>query len=504
MTVSSNHAPWAETLVVGAGLAGLTIAHRLQQYGLAVTVAEARDRPGGRVYSIPNALNTPLTAEMGGEAFDSDHVACLNLAQALGLLIVDLWQQMPANLTDAFWFNYRPQCPKTMQAEFAALLRSRQSDWQSVQHYLQGGPLTEEVRALDGLSIADYLQRHGVSRSLYQGVTTAYASKYGMDAAEQSSLNLLSYFQTAADCDALFGNADERFYLPGGNAQLTTALFEQVGDRVHLQTCLEALAETADGRYRATLRQGKTLDDRTFTRVVLTIPFSVLRHLDLRVALPNQQRQAIHTLGYSTPTKIISAYGDRPWRRRGYSGLLYTDLPVQHCWEASDSLQSPAAAALLVAYPGGKVGHNLSQRSSPQTAAHLLTDLDAIFPALSQTRLTPAILCSNWQSDPFAQGAYSCYRMGQWTQFDGCEGQRVGNLFFAGEHCSRRYQGYMEGACETAERVVLEILQDLGSPQWPQQQARLAAYQQQRQRGFSLPPASPLGDRYSRNPLRSP
>jgi monoamine oxidase len=44
----------------------------------------------------------------------------------------------------------------------------------------------------------------------------------------------------------------------------------------------------------------------------------------------------------------------------------------------------------------------------------------------------------------------------------GVEGERVGNLFFAGEHCSLDYQGYMEGGCETGEAAALEILEDLG------------------------------------------
>ena len=47
---------------------------------------------------------------------------------------------------------------------------------------------------------------------------------------------------------------------------------------------------------------------------------------------------------------------------------------------------------------------------------------------------------------PVDQGRYSCYKPGQWTTIAGAEGLPVGNLFFAGEHCSYDFQGYMNGA----------------------------------------------------------
>ncbi|RZM81759.1 flavin monoamine oxidase family protein [Leptolyngbya iicbica] len=476
----------AETLIVGAGLAGLVTAYRLKQFGIDVDIVEARDRPGGRIHSVTNALGTSLTAELGGEAFDSDHVACLTLAQELGLPVVDLWSQADAGAEDLFWFGQQRLDPQAIQAEFTALLRAQPQDWQAVQQFLQTGERTPVIQSLDALSIADYLSRHGVSRSLYQALTTAYTIKYGMDSTRQSCLNLLSYFKSAADCQSLFGNSDERYYLQGGNAQLPQALFAAVGDRVQLATQLETLAARRDGQYVATLRQGQTVRDRSYRRVVLTLPFSVLRHLDLQVDLPPSQRQAIQQLGYSTPTKVISAYRTKVWRQQGLNGLAYTDLAMQHCWEACDSLRS-SEIALLVAYPGGAAGQAITTLDLADLAPMMQADLAQLFPGICAAQLTPDWLRSQWLTDPFSAGAYSCYEVGQWSAFYGFEGQRTEHLFFAGEHCSRRYQGYMEGACETAEQVTLAILQDIGhQPAIAAQQQRLQHYQQSRQSGFSL------------------
>ena len=68
----------------------------------------------------------------------------------------------------------------------------------------------------------------------------------------------------------------------------------------------------------------------------------------------------------------------------------------------------------------------------------------------------------HWPNFPWTNGSYAGYRVGQWTTIGGAEGAPVGRLYFAGEHCSREAQGYMEGGCETGEAAAAAILKDLG------------------------------------------
>src|SRR5689334_3925114 len=60
-------------IVVGAGLAGLTAAYELGRAGFDVTVLEARDRIGGRVYTIRDPFRSGQHAEAGGEYVDVVH-----------------------------------------------------------------------------------------------------------------------------------------------------------------------------------------------------------------------------------------------------------------------------------------------------------------------------------------------------------------------------------------------------------------------------------------------
>lgn len=64
----------------------------------------------------------------------------------------------------------------------------------------------------------------------------------------------------------------------------------------------------------------------------------------------------------------------------------------------------------------------------------------------------------HWPTNPFVRASYACYRPRQWTTIRGAEGEAVGNLHFAGEHCSMDAQGFMEGGCETGESAASEVL----------------------------------------------
>ena len=67
----------------------------------------------------------------------------------------------------------------------------------------------------------------------------------------------------------------------------------------------------------------------------------------------------------------------------------------------------------------------------------------------------------HWPTFPWTKSAYSCYKPGQWTTIAGAESVPVGNLFFAGEHCSYDFQGYMNGAAQSGADTAKLIMSKL-------------------------------------------
>lgn len=447
-------------LVVGAGIAGLTAAYRLRQAGVRADIVEATNRVGGRIRTAPKVAGTQIYAELGGEYIDTGHTNLIRLASELGLRAIDLVEVQRGLVPETYFFAGRRLSLEEIIADFTPVASRITADVQAIGDELSYLDFTEAAERLDNLSIAQYLDEADTSPLLQQLLQVAYTTFYGRDAAEQSALNLLFLIGTETDSFSLFGNSDERYQIDGGNNQITNRLAGQLSGSIEAGTVLEAIALLPDGRYRVSLRSGLSAFDRTYERVLLTLPFTALRDVQINVPLPQPKRRAIEQLGYGTNSKLITGYRSRIWRELYRSTAeVYTDLGFQNSSEATPF--APTANGLVINYTGGTQGLSVGAGLPEDQARRFLAQFERVFPGVSNLR-TGRALRAFWTGERFFKGSYSCYLVGQWTQMYGVEGERVGNLYFAGEHTSLEHQGYMEGGCETGQRAAVEILEDLG------------------------------------------
>ncbi len=215
------------------------------------------------------------------------------------------------------------------------------------------------------------------------------------------------------------------------------------------------------------VRSGGTVREREADRVVLALPFSVLRRLDCAGAgFSEVKRLAIERLGNGAHRKLHLQFRSRPWSRPGAwgisSGSSVSDLPYEVSWESTRGQQG--AAGILVVFTTADAS---SPASSPDQAAHeVLPFLEQIWPGTA----------AEWNgrasvnlpgADPHRLGSYSCWLRGQCTLFAGAEGERSGKCHFAGEHTSLEHQGYMEGAAAEGVRAAREILDDYAAGRFP-------------------------------------
>jgi monoamine oxidase len=472
----------SNVLVVGAGLAGLTVAYRLRQAGIRADIVEAASRVGGRIDSVPNALGTTLTAELGAEFIDSNHCCLLALAAELGLTLLDRDLNPHENAHKNLHGNLHENPSELHQAalrqttlflsgqfideaklaiDFAPAAHIIAQDVAAIQSFRTYRSHCPAATALDQRSLAQYLAQLPLPPYLQQLIDIAYRVEFGRETAEQSCLNFL-YLVGFHPRLELLGTCDERFYIAGGNDQITARLAAQLHSQIELDTELTALSRSPDGRYRVSLRSGLRTEERRYEKVVLAIPFSVARSLSLQLDLPPAKRLAIDTLGYSHNAKLTTAYRSRLWQtQHAATAHSFTDLAFQNTWESDISQCDPTGAGLLTSFVGGHSGAELSQLTPEAQAQRLRSPWEAVFPGLETAHL-PGALAKPWAQAPYSQGAYACYLVGQWTAMYGAERERVENLFFAGEHCSVDFQACMEGACQSGEQVAQEILQDLG------------------------------------------
>ena len=203
-------------------------------------------------------------------------------------------------------------------------------------------------------------------------------------------------------------------------------------------------------------------------RVILALPFSILRNLDYNDAgFGPLKRMAIEQIGYGTNAKLNLQFDSRLWNESGPWGLStggsYADTGYQTTWDVTRAQKG--ATGILVNYTGGTIGRSFTgDRSNPRVvkgyAKKFLAQVEPVFPGLSAewneraTLDTPA-------TNPFLLGSYSYWRVGQYTQFAGVEKEASGWCSFAGEHCSTDFQGFMEGAAQEGARAASEVLASL-------------------------------------------
>src|SRR5206468_8311221 len=118
----------------------------------------------------------------------------------------------------------------------------------------------------------------------------------------------------------------------------------------------------------------------------------------------------------------------------------------------------PGSAAGLSIFAGGSHGVAMGTGSTADHVTRFAPLLAQAVPALAGQFSGPTARF-HWPSHPFSLGSYSCYRPGQWTAFEDVIAQPVGGLFFAGEHCSPNFQGYMNGGAESGRIAADALLQ---------------------------------------------
>ena len=443
--------------VIGGGTAGLHCAYRLAEAGVPVVVYEASARVGGRMHTARDLFADGQICELGGELIDSGHVTMQALAAELGLTLDDLVEDTAGLRADTFHFDGQVIADETIVAEFtplAALMASTVAAAEADD---------AELERVDAMSIPAWLEAEAglPPTSLIRRILeVAYTIEYGLEADEQSILNLLYLIDAETpDPFRIFGDSDERYHLREGSDAIPTGLAAALGDaRIRLEHALASVAVGDDGRYRLGFANGVEV---VATHVVLAIPFTKLRQVDLSASgLSSEKRTMIDELGYGTNAKLMLGFASRPWRELGASGSSFSDVgQLQSTWETSRG--QAGGSGILTDFVGGARGVAIGEGDAEDRAAEVLPWLDAVFPGTAAAYVEGSAVRMHWPTQPYALGSYACYRPGQWA-FWSREGEREGNLHFCGEHTSLDFQGYMEGAAETGALVAVEILDDLG------------------------------------------
>lgn len=416
-------------VIIGAGLAGLTAAYDLKRAGWQVTVLEARDRIGGRVFSYSFPQSPKLICELGAEWIGASHERVQALCGEFGIELED-HRYATSLMRDGVvkrpgeW-DFSPQSKAAFEKfkqqyksyKHADKLKLDQYDWWT---WLQNiGFTDDDLRLRDLIDSTDF------------GESIRHVSAY---------VAATEYFESSPENEM-------DFKITGGNSRLVKELARRVGEgNIHTS------AQVAEIRQHRGLVTVKTKGE-TFTAdaCICTVPSRVLTDIRFDPPLPSRQFAAAQELQYSRIVKNSVLFSERFWGEENFS--LVSDVTSHYYFHSTKS--QPGAEGILCSYAIGEKADVLAAQNDRRRTDIITRDLVPFNERAPQ--LARAVTSYAWQRDRHTRGAYALYRPGQWFTIRPLLKRPHGKVLFAGEHLAE-WQGFMEGAVVTGEEAAQSLI----------------------------------------------
>lgn len=437
-------------------MAGLSAAFELVAQGHDVTVLEARTRPGGRVFTMRESFADGLYADAGAMQVYDSHLRAQRYIKQFGLELDPIRATAPGSLMHLGGqrIEIRPNEP----ARWPFALNDDEKALDSRGLYAKyitpnlkavyeadlDGSLIAKFGKFDGVTFSDFLRSQGASAGAIKIVNAGLPIGLGDGGDHHSALNLLreaAYRQLRT----------QSFTIRGGTDRLPKALASRLGEGVHYGSPVTRVEQHANGVRVMSRQRGNT---QTFTadRLIVAVPFSVMRNIQFTPALSADTRAAIEQLPTTSVVKVFVQTRTRFWIAEGQSGGASTDLPLSLLSERT--INQPGTRGILEAYVVGAPARQLCSLSQEERLRQVTNDIARVFPGIVDQYESGTSKC--WDEDEWSRGAYAWFKPAQMTRFVPTLGKAEGRIHFAGDHTSST-PGWMEGALQSAERVVREI-----------------------------------------------
>jgi monoamine oxidase len=432
-------------VVVGGGLAGLACAYELQKAGRSVTVLEARNRPGGRVYTARKDFTGGQHAEGGGEFADTKHTAFRSYVSEFGLSLEDVRVEPNARLDGVSYLEeHRRSLPETLTPSVRRQLERFHQRVETLAAPLDPFDPVAQGANLDLHSAAWLLDR------LSLGPTARFVAEHGLRQrfmVEPERLSLLYVCQTQRRLRGQPRAGIRVLRVRGGNDQLPNGFADALHD---LRTRATAkLVEHSPSGVQVT-GHGWTVNARY---CVVAVPLPAIRQLiTFSPQLPSTLRKAVANLRYGSETRTMIQYSRRFWRARRESGRILTDLTFQSAWEATGG--QPGSHGILIAATPSRNGVLYGARSGTLRNLLATDEIDDVYPRSRVLYANGSSIA--WQNEMPSGGSVAAYGPGQVTLFWRTLRKPVGRIYLAGEHVDS-FGGTMEGALRSGRRVAAQL-----------------------------------------------
>jgi monoamine oxidase len=435
-------------LILGAGIAGLAAGQKLTEMGHDVVILEARTWPGGRVHTLRAPFSDGLYAEAGAGRIPITHELTLEYVKRYGF---DLDPFFPESGSDVFlWRGKRQIVPhgsdpdvNRVQVDFTPAERKvgfgglSKLYFETVREEVRGLPQDgwpfPQVEKYKNISYGEFLKRQGASPDAIRFLAQGFEDDSLMDFAH----------------DATSHAVPKLWKIRGGNDRLPHGMAESLREKIRYGAAAQRIEHDRSG-VRATYTAGGTHHVENADYMICTIPFTVLRHIEVSPQWSAEKGAAIRSLYLGPVARVFVQTKSRFWEKDGLNGFAATDQAME-IW--SPTYKAPGTRGIVMSYIYEQLAREYSALPREQQIERTLKLFDQIHPGLRENSETATTW--SWLNEPYSRGAFLVTRAGEFGMLAHVPAPE-GRIHFAGEHTSP-WPGWIQGALHSGLRSANEV-----------------------------------------------
>ncbi|XP_042175879.1 amine oxidase [flavin-containing] [Oncorhynchus tshawytscha] len=450
-----------DVIVIGGGISGLSAAKLLKEKGLSPVVLEARDRVGGRTFTVQNEQTKYV--DLGGAYVGPTQNRILRLAKECGVKTYKVNEEerlvhYVKGKSYPFKGSFPPMWNPFALMDYNNLWRKmdemgseipREAPWKA--------PHAEEW---DKMTMKQLFDKICWTSSARRFATLFVNVNVTSEPHEVSALWFLWYVKQCGGTMRIFSTTNggqERKFL-GGSSQISECMAKELGERVKMESPVYKIDQTGD------MVEVETLNKETYKAkyVIVATPPGLNLKMHFNPELPPLRNQLIHRVPMGSVIKCIVYYRENFWRKKGYCGTMVIEEEEAPIGLTLDDTKPdgtvPAIMGFILARKCRKLcGLTKEERKKRicEIYSRVLGSEEALHPVHYEEK--------NWCEEEYSGGCYTAYfPPGILTQYGKVLREPVGRLYFAGTETATEWSGYMEGAVQAGERAAREVMYEMG------------------------------------------
>ena len=441
-------------IILGAGISGLVAARELMAAGHNVTIIEASQRVGGRIRTLREPFSPGQYSEAGAMRVPNSHQLVKAYANHFSLEMRPFQSFNPKA-----WFcshSHRVRLGDIVSGQVPHDFPLAESERKSSLQDLWGNliaPYRELVsdnpeswagirEELQSISLREFMQDAGWSEAAIE--------LYGLVAGFET---LLSASAAEFLGEVLQDLRSNTMTIEGGMDRLPKAFLPELEGCINFGTRVHALDQDENGvKVHVENIGGRSIIEGDFA--ICTLPFSILRHIEILCEFSWGKRKAIRNLHYEDAARVFFETTERFWEADEiHGGASVTDLAIRNIYYPERKPHGQRSI-LMASYCHGQDAMRWGALSPEERLIQARENVAVIHPNCEKYLASGHSLV--WSQDPFSAGAYAFFQPHQERELHEAIISPEGRFYFAGEHASIQHR-WIEGAMESALRAALAV-----------------------------------------------